>query len=226
MKANIKTIKNISEAMVKEAAKKIVNGSKASNGSCIYKATAKIWEKDEKKRMYIKIVETTDGTKHYATKNCGYFDMKNGVYVVDNNNEINLFGEYDFNGRKLPVAEPETEENEAAETVETANTNDEMKNEIVKTMEAAAKMDAEMYREKGMSEDRVQTYEAAMNNIVNIIKSTNANVVRAYFADLEFGDDTRKNAQKIYAQIKMNVPNGEAQKDMKDKILTEMKSAR
>lgn len=58
------------------------------------------WENYGKSRSYLKLVETSDVTKHYKALDFGYFDNKKGVYVAGQR-DLEAETVYDFGGNNV-----------------------------------------------------------------------------------------------------------------------------
>ena len=77
-------MKKIDEIM--EKLKEIVAQERTDIGYN-YKIVATDWEKYEKNRTYIKVVETRDCSSHYKVYDFGYVDNINNEYVANRNND-------------------------------------------------------------------------------------------------------------------------------------------
>ena len=58
------------------------------------------WENYGKSRTYLKLVETSNVTKHYQALDFGYFDNKKGVYVAGRR-DLEAETVYDFGGNNI-----------------------------------------------------------------------------------------------------------------------------
>ena len=79
-----------------ERLKKIEATENAHNNGYHYTLVADDWENYGKNRTYFKIAETRDGSKHYVTRDYGYYDNVKSEYVSKSSLD------YTFNGKKLP----------------------------------------------------------------------------------------------------------------------------
>lgn len=89
----------------------IFNASVQGSQDSIYKLTVKAndWKKYGKDRTYFSIVETSTASKHYVTKDYGYYDNINNEYVPGKNDlrENYTFGDMNFDE---PAEEDVTED--------------------------------------------------------------------------------------------------------------------
>ena len=72
----------------------------SQNARFAIEARVSDWENYGKSRTYLKLVETSDTTKHYKTVDFGYFDNKNGVYVAGQR-DLEAETIYDFGGNNV-----------------------------------------------------------------------------------------------------------------------------
>ena len=72
----------------------------SQNGRFKVEARVSDWENYGRSRTYLKLVETSDVTKHYKELDCGYFDNQKGVYVAGRRN-LEAEKVYDFGGNNI-----------------------------------------------------------------------------------------------------------------------------
>jgi asparagine synthetase B (glutamine-hydrolysing) len=71
-----------------ENLKKICDEANSYDNNYHYEMKIKDWQKGNKSRTYFSIIETHEGTKHYAKKDYGYFYNINNEYVEGYSNSL------------------------------------------------------------------------------------------------------------------------------------------
>ncbi len=79
-----------------ERLKKVCEASQ--NPRFIVRAEIRDWENYGRSRTYLKLVETSDVTKHYKVVDYGYFDNVSNEYVAGPKRDLSAEYTYDFGG--------------------------------------------------------------------------------------------------------------------------------
>lgn len=87
----------MTKEMIIERAEKIANANKAEGWH--YTVKLNDWAKYGKDRTYITIVETRDNSKHYVSRDYGYYDNVADKYVAGKENLEGTL--YTFSGARM-----------------------------------------------------------------------------------------------------------------------------